>query len=288
MILWSAIALATISFIFLLFFSKSFKTNSSVSDFINELGFKRVQYIGNFFKWIVVSIVIYLTVFQVSESLKEREVEVNEMKQFDIYTSQIISLDSSTQVAYARYFSIITPNEKLRERWKEYLKYLQDSTKRKSPADKVQLPPLQSTEKNYSNNNRPSTLDDQNVLLRIIPDVIKRTAYNNFYNSDSAHSMLIFDSVLSELKSQNKNSILDENLLLKSAWTSAINVVQNARNSIKIYYPKRIIGPGETKEFRWQSFLQGDDAIMNLDDVLHSCFDPVKRAIDPTWSPYWQ
>ncbi|MFT4152347.1 hypothetical protein [Parafilimonas sp.] len=94
----------------------------------NELNFAKFKYVGNFVKWIIGSIIIYVFVAYVNDTFKNREVGIEEMKQYDTYVNDVLSKDLETKKTYALYYSIITPSDTLRKRWKAYYDTLSVAT----------------------------------------------------------------------------------------------------------------------------------------------------------------
>lgn len=72
-------------------------------------------------KWFIGSVVIVVVTLIVESGFKERETGMEEMKIYNQYVDIILQADNIEQrYRLAQYFSIVTPTERLRERWIDY------------------------------------------------------------------------------------------------------------------------------------------------------------------------
>ena len=98
-----------------------FKVNKFRKKDDNEMNFKKFIYTGNYIKWVLGSILVYFLVTYINDTFKNREVDVEEMKQFQTYENKVLLSSYDDKIKYATYYSIITPNPDLRTRWQIYL-----------------------------------------------------------------------------------------------------------------------------------------------------------------------
>jgi hypothetical protein len=88
--------------------------------FINLKLEKLTLYI-DFAKWIIVSVALVIIANVVDVSFKDRAAGINEIQQYDKYVSLVTEENKlADKRRLAQYFAIVTPSEKLRDRWKEY------------------------------------------------------------------------------------------------------------------------------------------------------------------------
>lgn len=82
-------------------------------------------------KWFISSVVIVLTTLIVESKFKDRETGLEEMKIYNQYVEIILKADNiEERWRLAEYFSIVTPTERLRERWIDYKNILDDDYKK--------------------------------------------------------------------------------------------------------------------------------------------------------------
>lgn len=121
LIIWTVIIALIGAAVYLVIYSFVFKPNKFLNHEQNQLNFEKFKYAGSFVKWIITGILIYALGIYINDTFKNREVGIEEMKQYDTYVNNVLGKDLETRKAYALYYSIITPNDTLRHRWKVYL-----------------------------------------------------------------------------------------------------------------------------------------------------------------------
>lgn len=78
-------------------------------------------------KWFIGSVVIVVVTLIIDTGFKEREAGIKEMEVYDKYVSIILTADNIEQRwNLCQYFSIVTPTERLRERWQVYKDSISD------------------------------------------------------------------------------------------------------------------------------------------------------------------
>lgn len=86
--------------------------------------------IVNFSKWYLPSVAIVLAGKMIESGFKERETGIKEMKTYNEYTHIVLNTDSVEQLyALTRYFAYVTPTERLRNRWRDYLNVIEPEYK---------------------------------------------------------------------------------------------------------------------------------------------------------------
>lgn len=77
----------------------------------------------DFFKWIIVSIVLFLITTKIDEGFRDREISIKETEHYDTYMDYIINSDKiAERRELAQFLAIVTVSEPIRERWEEYFK----------------------------------------------------------------------------------------------------------------------------------------------------------------------
>lgn len=72
-------------------------------------------------KWFISSVCIVIVTIVIDSGFKEREAGIKEMEVYDKYVEIILQADNIEQRwKLCEYFSIVTPTERLRNRWKAY------------------------------------------------------------------------------------------------------------------------------------------------------------------------
>lgn len=88
----------------------------------------KTQAIIDLGKWMLTSVAIVVGASIVSDAFKEREQDVKEFTVFDKYVDTVTQADNPEKWALlANYFSIVAPKGELRESWKDYKKYVDDT-----------------------------------------------------------------------------------------------------------------------------------------------------------------
>jgi hypothetical protein len=86
-----------------------------------KLEAERLDKFIDYFKWVVVSIVISTTTLIVSDLFKERDQDIKELEYFDKYVNDVKNQENSlVRLQLARYFSIVAPKGEMKDSWKVY------------------------------------------------------------------------------------------------------------------------------------------------------------------------
>ena len=104
-------------------------------------------------KWAVVSVGLVIMTTIIDSGFRDREVGINEIKEYDKYVALVTdNTKISERKLLAQYFAYVTPSEKLKNGWKDYLVViekeieelkLQQEEIRKKLADSLNLAPQQ-------------------------------------------------------------------------------------------------------------------------------------------------
>jgi hypothetical protein len=130
-----AIIYICLPILFLLFFGIYYLTGRTITT-------EKWTPIISFGKWYIISVALVFFGKMYEMATTERETSMKEMTLFDKYSNIILNSDSiDIAWSYARYYSIVTPSERLRTRWtelKDTLKVSLDSiVKLRSVQEKV-------------------------------------------------------------------------------------------------------------------------------------------------------
>jgi hypothetical protein len=81
-------------------------------------------------KWFISSVVIVILTIIIDKGIKDREAGIQEMNAYDKYVSVVLKANNIVERwKLAEYFSIVTPTERLRDRWIAYKKEIEDDYK---------------------------------------------------------------------------------------------------------------------------------------------------------------
>ena len=85
------------------------------------------EYIIDLIKWFIGSVVIVVITLIIDTGFKEREAGIKEMEVYDKYVGVILEANNIEQRwKLCEYFSIVTPTERLRNRWTAYKDSIED------------------------------------------------------------------------------------------------------------------------------------------------------------------
>ena len=77
-------------------------------------------------KWFITSVALVVVTLIVDSGFKDRETGIEEMNLYNQYVDIILQSDNIEQrYRLVEYFSIVTPTERLRERWNDYKRVIQ-------------------------------------------------------------------------------------------------------------------------------------------------------------------
>jgi len=92
-----------------------------------KIGNETLDKILSFGKWYIASVALVFAADIVENGFTERETGIKEMKVYDEYVNTILQADNiETRWKLAEYFSIVTPTDRLRERWIAYKNSLEE------------------------------------------------------------------------------------------------------------------------------------------------------------------
>jgi|GEM_PF-5869237 len=97
--------------------------NNSENETLEEKTFKFEKYKFNIevFKWFIGSVALVIITIIIDKGFKERTAGIQEMQAFDKYVETILKADNiEDRWKLSEYFAIVTPTERLRERWLAY------------------------------------------------------------------------------------------------------------------------------------------------------------------------
>lgn len=110
------------------------------------------------FKWFMGSVVIVIVTLVIESGFKERETGIEEMKIYNEYVDIILKADNiEERWKLAEYFAVVTPTQRLRERWINYQTILVDDYKRYKGLDSVEA---------YIVSNPTETMIDSLVVIQ--------------------------------------------------------------------------------------------------------------------------
>lgn len=85
------------------------------------LRFEKYKFHWSLVKWAVVSVVMVMVAILIEGGIKERSIGIQEMQAFDKYIQVILKTNNiEERLKLAEYFSVITPTQRLRDRWIAY------------------------------------------------------------------------------------------------------------------------------------------------------------------------
>ena len=98
---------------------------------------KLKEWLG-FWKFFLGTFILGFATFLVNKDIQNREIEIKEQEQIAKYIEHAIHEDVGIRLRFAQYFRNVTRSETIRERWKDYLKIVQDEyDEKKQEQDKL-------------------------------------------------------------------------------------------------------------------------------------------------------
>jgi hypothetical protein len=90
-----------------------------------KFNFERRKHTWGIVKWFVVSVAISSAGLFIEQGFKERYTGIQEMQAFDKYVEPVFHIDNwEERWRLSEFYSIVTPTDRLRERWEDYHKHL--------------------------------------------------------------------------------------------------------------------------------------------------------------------
>ncbi len=90
--------------------------------------FEKIKYLIDLGKWFIVSVALVVMTSIIDSGFKDRAAGITEIQTYDKYLTDLIVLNKEVKPRWllAQYFANVTASDKLRERWVEYFKILDE------------------------------------------------------------------------------------------------------------------------------------------------------------------